>query len=511
MVGKSFDVVYDDFSGGHFVGPVGTHQPRNTYIGYNIQPDPLDGSLVPLETFWTISSSVSGTDAAANCSKILAFGGGYFWSGNTNTYKMTSAGVVTNTAIANAVRIQSHPISFAGNIIYITAAGTEVLTVTTGLGVTVTTLPTTVSGNQRVVAWGQYVMAFGLAGKVYFSNPGTSTVWTSTDWFQVGDSSTSGDLLVHQGSLYISTNIGWWVATGIPGQTLSLRQITTAATGVLPMSIDTSIVSAAPLASSLNTGYVIISSQPFYELTGNRDRPLNFSGSPDGRHPYPMFDAIRVGHYYIASTDINFGSLTDDGGGSVAIGCLIWVLNFNTGVWTRRQLTTHNSINLMSGPSAAGDLIAYRTDTGGAQIYFSHLSLPGLFLNQDNTLPSASADLAEYFHNMPFIVKEVLCEVDYGQITYGTIAASEQRQVSISLKTPGTPIESTTDLRFSRAQTSTLTQTLPASTVGGMNQTTRRAWVRFAPTDGQDTYQAIPVVTLKGLKLRRLILKCVEV
>ena len=419
MVGKAFDVVYDDFSGGHFVGPVGTHQPRNTYIGYNIQPDPLDGSLVPLETFWTISSSVVGTNAAANCSKILAFGSQYYWGGNTNVYKMTSAGVVTTAAIANAVRIQSHPISFAGNIIYITAAGTEVLTVTTALGVTVTALPTTVSGNQRVVAWGQYVMAFGLAGKVYFSNPGTSTVWTSTDWFQVGDSFTSGDLLVHQGSLYISTNVGWWVATGIPGQTLSLRQITTAATGALPMSIDTTIVSASFLASSLNTGAVIVSGPPFYELTGNRDRPLNFAASPDGRHPYPMFDAIRVGHYYMASSDINFGNLVDDGGGTAAIGCLIWVLNFDTGVWTRRQLATHNSINMMSDPSAAGDLIAYRTDTGGAQIYFSHLSLPGLFLNQDSTLPSASADLAVVDLAQHFFDDERRIVEIFGQISGG--------------------------------------------------------------------------------------------
>ena len=105
---------------------------------------------------------MSGTDAAANCSKILAFGGGYFWSGNTNTYKMTSAGVVTNTAIANAVRIQSHPISFAGNIIYITAAGTEVLTVTTGLGVTVTTLPTTVSGFHDV----SFLVSVELVGRL---------------------------------------------------------------------------------------------------------------------------------------------------------------------------------------------------------------------------------------------------------------------------------------------------------------------------------------------------------
>ena len=73
------------------------------------------------------------------------------------------------------------------------------------------------------------------------------------------------------------------------------------------------------------------------------------------------------------------------------------------------------------------------------------------------------------------------------------------------------PIEATGDLRFSRAQTSTLTHVLPASTVGGANVTTRKVWVRFAPTDGQDTLQVTPVVTLTGLKLRRMVVKCQEV
>jgi hypothetical protein len=55
-----------------------------------------------------------------------------------------------------------------------------------------------------------------------------------------------------------------------------------------------------------------------------------------------------------------------------------------------------------------------------------------------------------------------------------------------------------------------MTQTLPQVTVAGANYTRRRNFVRFNPTDGTDTYVAQPVVTLTGVKLRRLIMRCEE-
>lgn len=527
MVGKQFEVVYDDFSGGHFVGQVGTKQPKNTFVGYDIGPDSSDGGLVPLGEFFAINNALSG-DAYSTCTKPLIT---YYtsvgtakmvWAGNAHSYLVDLAPPITFPVSVGSLAMagsyaQALPAYFPpqDRVLIPNSARTSIFSLDiTGANpvlAATTALPATMQlgAGTGIVVYGEFAMFATGLGKLYFSNPSLATTWTATDWIAIPSGTVS--LLVHQGSMYIGASTGWWVATGIPGSTLSLRQITTVATGYLPVSIDTSIVSAGSPVTTLLKQESVPNGPLFRELVGARDRPLSWGGSPDGRYPFYVAETARVGPYFVARTPFQQGTLVDEGGGSTVLGTTLWILDTRTGVWTRRQVPVHTLYSLATWREAAGDLIAYRTNSPDNH-YFASLSLNGLYADQDGTYQTGTAELAEHYHPSLFHVTEVLCEVDLGVIDNlaENALTNLDRSISVYVKTPGVVIDQEQDLTLSRSKSSTLTQTLPTRAQVGANYTRRRVWVRFNPSDGNSTFNATPVVTLTGCKLRRLIMRCTE-
>jgi hypothetical protein len=544
MVGRKFDVLYDDFSGGHFVGAVGTHQPRNTFTGINIGTDVYDGTLAPLEDVFPILTDLAATDAANVCSKPIWWNTNrIMWAGSTNVYLITvftgAAPTLANVATPAAVRPNVQPVLFNGEILYpAQSSATLIRQAFSGLTTVVASnaLPAVLF---QLIVWGQFVLGVGSGNKVYFSNPGVSTVWTSTDFFTIGEPFTAiGPWCVHQNNLFISTNTGWWVASGIPGATLTLRQITTITRVAAAASIDTTVVTVPGNSQTFDLegqqGLHSVSAV-VQELAGNSTRSMNWGVSPDGRPATAMTDLVRVGFHLVARSIFNAGTVSDEGGGTTALGTTIWILNTHNGVWTRRQVTVQTP-NQLGVALQNTDVMFFRSGVDATNpsstenMWFCHLSPAGLVnttFNSSNlpntpvtTLPPRTAELAEYFHTSQFRVTEVLCEVDYGA-TYNT--APEQsllRSISVAVRASSAPIERGSSLSLSRAVSSTLKHVLPP--LGGVrppatprinmpNATTRRSWVRFNPTDVNDSFTASPIVTLQNVKLRRLIMRCEEV
>lgn len=510
--GKGFDVVYDDFSGGHFVGRVNTRQANNTFNGPNVGVCQTDGTLVPLKAFWDATGVIAG-NTAANCSRTILdpASGRIVWAGNTTAYAITNVGSapplsISTVAIANAVRPDGLPIAFNSKVLFPCNAFATIISLNAS-AMTTSTIALTF-GQSALCAFGNFVMAVAQGtNQIFFSNPGDETIWTvATDFFNVGDPGTViNGLCVHQGSLYIATSVGMWVLTGIPGQTASLRQITTVPF-TEPWSIDTTVVRTFGVQGSAVS-----------ELAGMNQRALNYGLCPDGRPALLAGAGMGRVNTSMAFAYSDIGTVTDEGGTVTDLGATIWVLDFYNGQWSRRQVTA-NPVRMGSMQSSYGHLF-YRAGSPDAEtIWMAPATAQELVCNSDGTAAVGTAELDEYFHPVPFIIKEVFCEVDYGSVqtvfdTAGAPAvyAAIDRKVAVSVKTPGVPIETAQTLDYSRSASSTMTHILPAQVQTGANYTRRRSFVRLRPTDGMHTYTATPVVTLTGVKLRRLILRCEEV
>lgn len=518
MVGKAFEVVYDDFSGGHFVGKLGTKAPRNTFQGHEIGACQSDGTLIPLQAPFAVTGTLTG-DVAANCSRpIMADAATMVWGGNANLYRAVITGAVPvavgSAAIGTAIRPNSTPVLFNGEVIYPSAgAGTSIIRQNPNSGALVAVTATNALGTQSLCTWGEFLMVNGGFNVIYFSNPNTAATWTTTDTFDVGDPGVLiTDMVVHQGNLFISTSVGMWVATGIPGQTLSLRQITTLSPGQI-VSTDASVITTAGPSGSI-----------IGELAGVITRGLNYNSTPDGRPIARIGSLARQGSFVVASdfNNVSTGAFTDEGGGSVTLTNQIWALDFLSGQWVRFATpSAPRSLGVGSGTpggtgglgTSAGTHLFYRAGSPDVeQIWFQSLNNYDLRLNDDFTSAVGTAELAEYSHHVPFTIKDVVCEIEHGsRLTSAANGVNpSDRSIAVSVKTPGVAMENETDMGLARSQTSTVTHVFPSRALTGINYTRRRQWCRLNPTDGSDTYVATPVVTLSGVKLRRLVMRCVE-
>ena len=517
VVGKQFDVVYDDFSGGHFVGAVKVKQPRNTWVGANIATDALDGTLIPLESFFSVVANftTATTGTAANATRPIWFGSlnRILWATNLaiNIIDVGATPTIASIASATAPLVNSLPCVFGAEVLFPAASAATLIRYAPYTAIVATnTVPAQMS---RIISWGQFVFGVSTAQPytVYFSNPGAAATWTATDTFNVGASASLviNGWCVHQGNLWFATNEGWFVATGIPNSTLSVRQVTTIETTADPVSIDTTIVSPGTTTSVLTSGDPVYANSGIVrELAGSRTRVLNYAASPDGREPVPMYELTRIGNHVIASSRANYGNVVDEGGASVNLGATLWILDIRSGVWTRRQLPAHTPKRLGVSPANTTALFYLTGSPDVENAWIARLSPSGLYANSDNTLPSATVELAEYNHHTQFRVKEILAEVDYGN-PQGPV--TNERSISVAVRASGNPLENAQDLSLARSVSSTLLHVLPSYGQTGFNITQRRSWVRFNPSDGSDTFTASPIITLTGVKLRRVIMRCQEI
>jgi hypothetical protein len=178
-----------------------------------------------------------------------------------------------------------------------------------------------------------------------------------------------------------------------------------------------------------------------------------------------------------------------------------WRLTINpyTTAQTPVEDPTGHASFLMTLGEDAGNTYVYRTVKEPLQ----PLSTGGVF-------DSATATLAEYQGKEPFKVNEILVEIDFGNPN----VQSGQRSLAVCAITNGivdleTRYPLATDGTALALQSSTFTKTWDTarSTRNG-----HREMVRFPVNDGAAaTYTAAPRLTLKGIKVRRVIMRCEEV
>jgi hypothetical protein len=125
-----------------------------------------------------------------------------------------------------------------------------------------------------------------------------------------------------------------------------------------------------------------------------------------------------------------------------------------------------------------------------------------------STFNSATATLTNYIDRQPFKVNELLIEVDFGQPTTQTGI----RSLTASVVT-GSPADiDNTMQRDSNGNVISPTSTAFTKKWSNMTATKNgdREMVRFRPSDTARAYSAAPQLTMQGIKVRRVIMRCEE-
>lgn len=524
---RQFDIEYDDFSGGYWVGPSSNKQPRNTFRGDNIMATADEALLMPaaemLPASSTFSTSSAGrftrahqlSDSSIYVAEKANAANATLYSFNTSAFPTVTT---TTTTAANASCYidnydeQRSPLVQFGSNAYFYAGINDNGALTASqigqfgsAGITLLDTPFPASNPPVCVPHDAFMCVFSRGGnngnqrhRFYYSAPGDATSWNSNNYYDIGNPNYPIRAMVSRGTeLYIGKADGWWLLTGVLGQTASLRKIAHRGPTktVVPIVSNFGIMyPATEVAEPFGTAALRL-------LRGSQVEPMLYwpYPRPDGIVSTHTVELVRVGDHIIM-----------DG----QDGMSVFVYNEPRQRWRRLLRPTDISTSCVNyfTPAETPSLSRYahfvRTQdkpmgTADARIYRHELEPVEPPTTSAGVYTSGSASLAEYTHHTPFVINSVIAELDMGYTS-----TQSERSISVSLSTPGALLDggASTLTQFANRTSATQTVTLPL--VATTNR--EKVWLRFSPNDGGHTMAVTPNVTLKGVKLSRLIVRCSE-
>lgn len=469
---RPFSIAYDDFSGGHYVDRVAAKQPRNTWRGANLVAELGTGYLMPTGR-WVWDTDTELTDVAAG---VVNYNLVYVFrpaspDGKVVSYSLSSwpPASYTATTVTGAGNTPTGvPVVFDDSIVCADGidANLWVYNLTTGI----TSYPTVPEQLSILCPFGAFLL--GAVGdisspnqnRLYYSAPMNVASWTSSDYYDIGPAqSYITALVVHNGALYIGTESGWYVASGVPGETFSVREL--------------------------------------------NDYPARAGGAVDGDTrvitkglQWAMFEEIAG--TYVGGMNYETGPLTPARTTrfvQAVDGDTVWVYDLPTRSWHCATTTDGATINTVLGSSGSSGYDQYLIGISNGKTA-RYEAFPATCGYDGTAFYEATATLAEYQHARPFVVRRVLAEVEF-DVDPSVITA--ERSISVRVRTQG-------HLDADPANTDPSTTTL-AKAWTGIEGEGQVVVVPFIVNDTPSTYIAEPEVTLKGVKLRRLIMECMEV
>lgn len=441
----SFQVVYDDFSGGQYMGFRPANQPKNTWTGNNVLANP-NGELIPAGTA-TVGTYTDTNLGNAIIDHWVVDTTGYFFTDRPRMVKYehnigTSFPVtMTNYAMTgltgSLVSVTYSELHGRFYVLTLSGVSATVWSVTTTGSVASFSTALTSGGiyngittyKQRLLVWGR--------NRLYYSsawNGSTYGTMSLSNYYEFDSTilavfSRTDDLLV------ICSN-GTYSVTGVFGVGITIQTLTP----------------GNNVSSGMQNGDVVNRSLFYIDELGSY-------GSPDGRL-YRMIGAsvqnvasFEYGDYPFNTTGESFtqpGIVTALPNGRIAIQFRNGVTYFETtpGTFAKSDIfditetSTSRSASGMyraakPGPSAPDEymLTAVRTSPGSnsnVTVYRTLTNVPGpakLDANFDVSAnpaptvnPTGTAELSEYWHNKPFTVKEVF--IEYSITTGGSVSCT---------------------------------------------------------------------------------------
>lgn len=510
-MGRKFDVEYDEFSGGHFVGAMDVRQPSNSWTGINVVVTPDQGFLMPSNGFGRLmvrsgTLPVTTDPFIATTTRTIMFATtessvGRLHSVFPSAFPSDAFVALSAGGVGGPRTVEVFDVTGNQRFASMNAGQLTLVSPTGGLASTVTTPFPFATGLWQ---WNLYtISAHNERNFVYFSNPGDPASWAATNFIRLGASSSTIIAIVPTVDvLYVAATDGWYAITGVLGQTTNVRKIGTFGMSTSDRTIGPFVASNRSWAAAAQRGIVFVATnrglRALQGTTVNEiARPHNGLGGS-----YTMRNAVSCGDTLVALSD------------GVGPETLVWIWSETQQNWRVCAIPSPS----LYGYSQWNRHALVRDDTNASDKISVVLSgvnggiteVNALWVDKEEVTPTgttATVDLAHYESRQPFRVHELMVEVDFGFTPMNDI-----RQLTAQIVT-GTPADVEVTLLREPDGTATpytstaLTKrwTHLSSTIAG-----DREMVRFRPSDATAAFTAQPRLTMKGVKIRRVVMRCEE-
>jgi hypothetical protein len=510
----SFQITYDDFSGGQYMGNKSTNLPKNTWHGENVIPTPA-GQLIASGNAIAADYAVPGTpdtgtifdhwviggDAyvfintiktGTSTSRFLKFAG----VNNGGTFPITPTDVTLTGFLGGNVAYYPatslfYYISTVGNIYSVTTAGSVSGVISSnlaGFGLTNIT-----SYGYRLLAWGGTNATH--KKRLYYSDTAL-TGWLSSFYYEF--SGTILQVLPRSNDLLVICDTGVFSLVGVLGASITNQLI----------------VPQENITEGMRDATVVGRNVYFLDQLAN--------GSMDGRlyrmigssvQPVETLSLSDV----LAQTGVEQSRVMaiNDGRIVVMMRTGICYAETSKGQWTRLTATAATLSSTASkqqqigraGPNSLNEFfmvasfdITKKKITLNRYIHneiypaptFGNITISG---GGSGTLPTATVTLPEYWHSKPFSVKEVF--IEYSPTTNFGVSTVVEAQI------------------VSTGNVDVLSQDIslmPSSLTPNINQLSASygtyVMERFRPNNAAKGFGAKTIITFSAATIKRVILNC---
>lgn len=502
----TFQIVYDDFSGGQYMGPRDTNLPKNTWFGDNVATTP-NGRAMPVG-YLTATTSKLGSTVDDGYIRDLWQVGNYGYAfvvwrvSGVNTPRMVKFQVNdgTNFPVTSTVttltgtvsgRVAYDPTNTkffyvdSGNIRTVTTGGT---TATASTALSATGVTNIALYGYRMVVWG------GSSKKLYYSDTDLVTYSTGNYYEFNGEIL---NVLPRANDLLVFCTTGVYSMVGVLGASVS-SQLIVPQDNVTEGMKDAAIIGrSAYFLDQLYDGQI---DGRIYRLNGATVEPV-FTMDPDDI-TNELMDSASPARLSV----VNNGLL------AVQLQSGISYAMTSAGVWARYTQTID-----IPDPALAEQYLLGRPGPGAQNEYFlsSYLdeednyafvcnrvirSVPAPTYKDENFVYSGGSStpveyatgtifLSEYWHNKPFSVKQAL--VQWGNLnTYSQVVVSVE-QTGLLDATPQTGQNNNSSF--------TMTTT---------NDRADDVLIRAYPNRANKGYGVKPYLSIRHATLKRVILIC---
>lgn len=518
----TFQLTYDDFTGGHYMGDHVNKQPGNTWKGSNVTLTPR-GDIIPVNVDTTNTYTFTGASPISQgwvLDHWIVGGYSYVFA----TWEKPSAVYYSRLIVQNINDPASSPTTytpsreFKGQAAYdptiekfYFASGGYIIsldkntgtstTISSALAGTASTNNVAISG-YRLLTWAA-PFGFGStndSSKLYYSNTARSS-FATTDYYEFAGSIRA--VYPRTNDIIVVTNEGTYSMVGVLGQSITIQRLLNTSDTMEGMRYSAVVGRNLVFGDSIRDGTIDGS---LYEMVGATVSPI------------ASFDSDVVISNYNSGKENMVVQNVGNGCVAVAFKTGSVYIGTQTGSWSRlsglSSVSGTDKIRIsQSSVDAQNEYFAVArvtgADTVAVQRFTFHVPFAmrtAYIFASSNTSTANGATgtmtLPDYWHGRPFTVKEVMAEwiIDDKSATYITGSAGISATVTplgcVDV-TPANVPSLTTSTASDSVTTSTLTTGWPIRTIS-----------RLRVDNANKGYGASIQIDIDSCRLRRVIVTC---